>query len=100
MTNASILDRNIVHAFGAFDDIASVAEDAFWRFRNAHDSLCAEKLATLSATAFSLMAIAVTISPLISDATEAWRVRIELDDFMRERIHHYDGACACKGKTS
>lgn len=99
-TNASILDRNIVYAFGAHGAAASVAEDAFWRFRNRHESLCAERLAELSLTCHTLTAIAIRVClPMLPPTNEpdaGWRVRIDLDDFIRERIHHGDEHfCIC-----
>lgn len=98
MTNASILDRNICDAFEAYREAAPVIEDAFWRFRNAHDSFCAERLALLNGNAFALTVIAARVClPMLPshDPANDWRVRIELDDFMRERLHHFAAACTC-----
>lgn len=102
-TNASILEQNICHAFGALRN-AEIAEDAFWRFRNAHAPCCAERLAYLAAKHDALVAIALKVTlPMLpavlpEEAGRDWRIRIELGDFVRERIHHYDRACTCKGE--
>lgn len=99
--NTSVLDRNICHAFEAYGAVAFVAEDAFWRFRDSHESLCAERLADLAATSFTLTEIATRVClPMLpadvrQEPEQAWRVRIELDQFMRERLHHADGMCIC-----
>jgi len=92
--NASVLDRNICHAFGAYGD-AEVIIDAYWRFRNSHEPRCAERLAELGLVSFRLCAVAVARCWTDLPAADAWRVRIELDDFFRERLHHMETACLC-----
>ena len=89
MTNQSVLDRNIVHSFGA-SGLGSLIEDAYWRFRNKHSEAESERRAWLFGKCAVLIGIACKSSPLICDDAERWRVRIELDDFFRERIHHME----------
>ena len=90
MTNQSILDRNIVHSFGAAGLGASLIEDAYWRFRNKYSEVEPERRAWLFGKCAALIEIACKSSPLIGDDAERWSVRIELDDFFRERIHHME----------
>lgn len=100
-TNASIFERNICHAFEGLDGgFGAIAEESFWRFRNAHTPRCAERLAYLMADCAAAVWIAVrTVQPLLPDTGEReaqLRIRIELDDFIRERIHHQEDACVCR----
>lgn len=85
-TNASMLDSNIVTSFGASAN-PELIEDAYWRFRKNHGEVDAERRAWLFERCAAAVVIACRSSPLIASDAERWRVRIELDDFMRERIH-------------
>lgn len=99
MSNASILERNITHGFEALGGLGAIVEDAFWRFRNAHEPLCAERMAYQMATHTALVDLSVRVClPMLPgerEQGEDWRVLIELNYFLRERLHHHDGSCSC-----
>lgn len=75
--NASVLDRNIVHAF-EWEKHPALLEHFYWRFRNNLGEIESEQRAFL----------AYTCALLINIATPDWRIRIELHDFFAERIRY------------
>lgn len=89
MANHSTLDANIEAAFSALSN-AEIVTDAYWRYRDAHAPLEAERRAYLFARADALLAIAVRRTRLAMSAVDRLRVRIELSDFLCERVRYME----------